>query len=188
MLLKNTTVRGPVKKQEFIFTTSISSFNPQREKRLKRHSTLALKFLQFIEQIGNSRRSCKESVREMTKEKIDISQSDTVTLTSGSKDVKNVVINRVSHRGSATQVTIRIKFSVDKKFGHVKSVQNLLLHVESRVIIERVTTAPNWISGISMVAKGKEDFRLIVNMTGANKAINRDYYCLPLLEEMKVKL
>jgi hypothetical protein len=60
--------------------------------------------------------------------------------------------------------------------------------MEARGIIERVTKAPEWISGMSAVAKGKDDFRLVVNMLGPNKAIDREYYRLPLLEEMKVKL
>lgn len=40
---------------------------------------------------------------------------------------------------------------------------------------------------MSPVAKGNDDFRLIVNVRGLNKAINREYCRLPLLEEMKVK-
>ncbi|XP_062541995.1 uncharacterized protein K02A2.6-like [Armigeres subalbatus] len=95
---------------------------------------------------------------------------------------------------------IRIKFSVDKKVSPVKNAyynvpaafrdgaRNRVLDMENRGIIERVTKAPNWISGMSAVAKGKDDFRLVVNMRGPNKAINREYYRLPLLEEMKVKL
>lgn len=57
-----------------------------------------------------------------------------------------------------------------------------------RGIIEKVTSAPNWISGMSAVAKGSNDFRLVVNMRAPNRAINREYYRLPLLDEMRVKL
>lgn len=41
---------------------------------------------------------------------------------------------------------------------------------------------------MSAVAKGKDDFRLVVNMRGPNKAIKREYFRLPLFHEMKVKL
>ncbi|XP_065081990.1 uncharacterized protein K02A2.6-like [Ochlerotatus camptorhynchus] len=95
---------------------------------------------------------------------------------------------------------IKIKFSVDKRVVPVKNAyynvpaayregaRIRLQEMETRGIIERVTKAPEWISGMSAVAKGKDDFRLVVNMRGPNKAINREYYRLPLIEEMKVKL
>lgn len=95
---------------------------------------------------------------------------------------------------------IKIKFSVDRSVVPVRNAyynvpaafregaRNRLLEMEARGIIERVTKAPEWISGMSAVAKGKDDFRLVVNMRGPNKAIKREYYRLPLLEEMKVKL
>lgn len=60
--------------------------------------------------------------------------------------------------------------------------------MEAQGIIEKVTSAPGWISGMSAVAKGRNDFRLVVNMRAPNRAINREYFRLPLLEEMKVKL
>lgn len=60
--------------------------------------------------------------------------------------------------------------------------------MEARGIIEKVTSAPNWISGMSAVSKGKNDFRLVVNMRAPNRAINREYFRLPIIEEMKVKL
>ncbi|XP_055522994.1 uncharacterized protein K02A2.6-like [Wyeomyia smithii] len=41
---------------------------------------------------------------------------------------------------------------------------------------------------MSAVAKGKGDFRLVVNMRAPNRAIKREYYRLPTLEEMKIKL
>lgn len=55
-------------------------------------------------------------------------------------------------------------------------------------IIERVFVAPRWISGLSAVPKGKGDFRLVVNMRGPNRAIRRQYYRMPRLDEMKTKL
>ncbi|XP_058449085.1 uncharacterized protein K02A2.6-like [Malaya genurostris] len=60
--------------------------------------------------------------------------------------------------------------------------------MEARGIIERVTKAPEWISGMSAVPKGKNDFRLVVNMRAPNKAIKREYYRMPLIDEMRVKL
>ncbi|XP_055614289.1 uncharacterized protein K02A2.6-like [Uranotaenia lowii] len=95
---------------------------------------------------------------------------------------------------------VKIKFSVDRSFAPIKNAyynvpaafregaRKRLQEMETRGIIERVTKAPDWISGMSAVAKGKDDFRLVVNMRGPNKAINREYYRLPLLEEMKIKL
>lgn len=95
---------------------------------------------------------------------------------------------------------VRVKFSVDKTVPPTKnayynvpaayreSARARLAEMESRGIIERVTTAPDWISGMSAVAKGKGDFRLVVNMRAPNRAIKREYYRLPLLDEMKVKL
>lgn len=49
-------------------------------------------------------------------------------------------------------------------------------------IIERVERAPRWISGMSAVPKGKQDFMLVV------KAIRRQFHLLPRMEEMKRKL
>lgn len=95
---------------------------------------------------------------------------------------------------------IKIKFSVDKTVPPVKNAyynvpaayreaaRRRLEDMESRGIIEKVTTAPTWISGMSAVAKGKDDFRLVVNMRAPNRAINREYFRLPLIEEMKIKL
>lgn len=95
---------------------------------------------------------------------------------------------------------LRIKFSIDETVPPVRNAyynvpaafreaaKNRLAEMESQGIIEKVTTASNWISGMSAVAKGKDDFRLVVNMRGPNRAINREYFRLPLLEEMKMKL
>lgn len=55
-------------------------------------------------------------------------------------------------------------------------------------IIERVTRAPRWISGMMAIPKGKLDFRLVVSMIGPNKAILRCYYHLTTPEEIRVKL
>lgn len=95
---------------------------------------------------------------------------------------------------------VKIRFSVDKSIpptrnayynipaAYREGARRRLLEMEESGIIERVTTAPEWISGMSAVAKGKDDFRLVVNMRAPNKAIKREYFRLPILEEMKVKL
>ncbi|XP_055622970.1 uncharacterized protein LOC129766460 [Toxorhynchites rutilus septentrionalis] len=95
---------------------------------------------------------------------------------------------------------IKVKFSVNKSVVPVKNAyynvpaafregaRKRLQEMENLGIIERVTKAPEWISGMSTVAKGKDDFRLVVNMRGPNKAINREYYRLPLIDEMKTIL
>lgn len=44
-----------------------------------------------------------------------------------------------------------------------------LQRMEAEDIIEKVTTAPKWISGMSAVPKGKDDFRLVINMMGPTK-------------------
>lgn len=60
--------------------------------------------------------------------------------------------------------------------------------MEAEGIIEKVTRAPRWISGMSAVPKGKDDFRLVINMIGPNRAICRRFYKMPTMEEIKVKL
>lgn len=95
---------------------------------------------------------------------------------------------------------IKIKFSIDETVPPVRNAyfnvpaayreaaKARLAEMEARGIIERVETAPNWISGMSAVAKGKNDFRLVVNMRAPNKAIKREYFRLPVIDELKLKL
>lgn len=95
---------------------------------------------------------------------------------------------------------VKVKFSVDETVPPVRNAyfnvpaafreaaKQRLNEMERQNIIEKVTTAPNWISGMSAVAKSNGDFRLVVNMRAPNKAINREYFRLPLVEEMKVIL
>lgn len=93
-----------------------------------------------------------------------------------------------------------VDFSIDES---VPKTKNAYYHVpaayaqrarhrindmQTQGIIEEVTTAPRWISGMSAVPKGKADFRLVVNMRGPNKAIRRQYYPLPMLEDIQTKL
>lgn len=60
--------------------------------------------------------------------------------------------------------------------------------MEKSGIIERVRTAPRWLSGMAAVPKGKDDFRLVINMKGPNRAIKREYHAMPRIEEMRTKL
>lgn len=63
-----------------------------------------------------------------------------------------------------------------------------LRQMEAQGIIERVLIAPRWISGLSAVPKGKDDFRLVVNMVGPNRAIRRRYYKMPTMENIRARL
>lgn len=95
---------------------------------------------------------------------------------------------------------VKVKFSVDKQVppernayynvpaAYREGARHRLEEMEARGIIERVHGAPTWISGMSAVPKGKNDFRLVVNMRSPNKAIKREYFRLPLLDEIKIKL
>jgi hypothetical protein len=60
--------------------------------------------------------------------------------------------------------------------------------MKEQKVIEDVRHAPNWISGMSLVPKGDDDFRLVVNMRGPNRAIKRAFHRLPTIEEMRCKL
>ena len=84
---------------------------------------------------------------------------------------------------------VRIRFSVDASVPPEKNAyynvpaayrdaaRMRLEDMEAKGIIERVVKAPEWISGMSAVPKGKNDFRLVVNMRAPNKAIKRE--CFP---------
>ncbi|XP_058814309.1 uncharacterized protein LOC131678289 [Topomyia yanbarensis] len=95
---------------------------------------------------------------------------------------------------------VKVRFSIDETIPPVRNAyfnvpaayreaaKSRLTEMEARGIIEKVETAPNWISGMSAVAKGKNDFRLVVNMRAPNRAIKREYFRLPLVDEIKLKL
>lgn len=95
---------------------------------------------------------------------------------------------------------VKVRFSVDASIPPEKNAyynvpaafreaaRRRLEDMEASGIIERVTKAPEWISGMSAVPKGKNDFRLVVNMRAPNKAIKREYYRMPLVDEIKIKL
>lgn len=63
-----------------------------------------------------------------------------------------------------------------------------LKKMEAQGFIEKVTSAPRWISGLSAVPKGNDDFRLVVNMVGPNRAIRRRFYKMPTMEHIRTKL
>lgn len=81
---------------------------------------------------------------------------------------------------------VKVTFSVDDSIPPVRNAyynipaayregaRQRLEEMEAKGIIERVTKAPQWISGMSAVPKGKEDFRLVVNMRAPNKAIKQN--------------
>lgn len=93
-----------------------------------------------------------------------------------------------------------VEFEVDKSVAPTKHAyyhipaaysgraKERLDDMEAQDIIEKVEKAPRWISGMSAVPKGKDDFRLVVNMKGPNKAIRRQFHHIPTFEEMKRKL
>jgi RNase H-like domain found in reverse transcriptase/Reverse transcriptase (RNA-dependent DNA polymerase) len=95
---------------------------------------------------------------------------------------------------------VAIHFEVDK---NVPPTQNAYYNVpaafrqrararledmEAQDIIEEVPQPPRWISGMSLVPKGKFDFRLVVNMRGPNRAILRAYHPLPTIDDIRYKL
>lgn len=64
-----------------------------------------------------------------------------------------------------------------------------LRDMEAQGIIEKYDGPSTWLSGMSAVPKGKHgDFRLVVNMKAPNKAIKRQYYTLPTIDSLRVKL
>lgn len=60
-----------------------------------------------------------------------------------------------------------------------------LLKMEREGIIEKFDGAPKWISGLNVVMKGPNDFRLTLNMKKANQAIMRPFYRIPTLEDIR---
>ncbi|XP_062538450.1 uncharacterized protein LOC134206739 [Armigeres subalbatus] len=95
---------------------------------------------------------------------------------------------------------VKVKFSVDESISPVRNAyynipaayrdgaRQRLEEMETRGIIEKVSTATQWISGMSAVPKGNKDFRLVVNMRAPNKAIKREYFRMPSIDEMRIKL
>lgn len=55
-------------------------------------------------------------------------------------------------------------------------------------IIEPINEAPTWVSGLNVVMKGRDDFRLTLNMKKANRAIRRPFHALPALESIRTRV
>lgn len=60
-----------------------------------------------------------------------------------------------------------------------------LLKMEREGIIEKVKGTPEWLSGLNIVMKGPNDFRLTLNMKKPNQAIIRPFYRIPTLEDIR---
>ena len=87
---------------------------------------------------------------------------------------------------SSVEPSVRAYVNIPEAY-KIKAVERLR-KMERQGIIEKVEKAPRWISGLSAVPKGKDDFRLVVNMVGPNRAIRRRFYKMPTLESIRVKL
>lgn len=82
--------------------------------------------------------------------------------------------------------TVRAFVSIPEAYR--KKAAERLHDMERKGIIERVKEAPRWMSGLSAVPKGPDDFRLVVNMVGPNRAIRRRFYKMPTIESIKARL
>jgi Reverse transcriptase (RNA-dependent DNA polymerase) len=60
--------------------------------------------------------------------------------------------------------------------------------MERTGIIEKAEAQSKWMSGLSAVPKGHNDFRLVVNMRGPNRAIRRRLHYMPRMEHIRTKL
>lgn len=75
-----------------------------------------------------------------------------------------------------------------KAYVNIPEAVERLRRMERQGIVEKVRSAPRWVSGLSAVPKGNDDFRLVVNMVGPNRAIRRRFYKMPTMEAIKAKL
>lgn len=55
-------------------------------------------------------------------------------------------------------------------------------------IIEVAPEDSEWLSGLNVVPKGSDDFRLVLNMRRANQAIRRPYIRIPTLEDIRASI
>jgi transposase InsO family protein len=55
-------------------------------------------------------------------------------------------------------------------------------------IIEKAPNTKSFVSPMNVVAKGRDDFRIVVDMREANKAIQRKYHPLPVMENLFQRL
>lgn len=69
-----------------------------------------------------------------------------------------------------------------------KQVNERLQEMEQQGIIEEAGEAPDWVAPMEVVMKGANDFRIVIDMREANKAIKRQPYPIPTIEQYRVKL
>lgn len=94
----------------------------------------------------------------------------------------------------------RVKFEIDetvtpKRRLHYRvpvsleaQVNERLTEMERQGIIERAEESPEWVAPMEVVMKGANDFRIVIDMREANKAIKRQPYPIPTIEQYRVKL
>lgn len=110
-------------------------------------------------------------------------------------------VNRVQEVKEFPAITLPpVKFDVDdsvvtkqRSYQRIpvaleKPVQERLDEMERMGIIERAPRAPKYLAPMEVVPKGKTDFRIVIDMREANKAIKRVPYPMPTLENFKTKL
>lgn len=68
------------------------------------------------------------------------------------------------------------------------SVNQRLMELQARDIIEDAPGSPRWLSGMGIVKKGDGDYRIVINMRGPNTAILREPYPLPSVEKLTPQL
>lgn len=93
-----------------------------------------------------------------------------------------------------------VKFEIDetvtpKKRLHYRvpasledQVNERLSEMEQQGIIEKTKGAPEWVAPMEVVMKGANDFRIVFDMREANKAIKRQPFPIPTIEQYRVKL
>lgn len=67
-------------------------------------------------------------------------------------------------------------------------VRARLREMEEKGVIERAPDTKSFVNPMNVVAKGKNDFRIVIDMREANKAIKRKYHPLPTIENLFAKL
>lgn len=126
---------------------------------------------------------------------------DVLCLGLPSKRKTTARINKICHARDFPKLKgVKVKIPVDKSIQPViQKLRRLPLAVLGKVeerlrellesgIIEKVDKPTEWISPMVIVIKDSGDIRLCLDMRQVNKAIKRETYPLPTLEEMRVKL
>ena len=76
----------------------------------------------------------------------------------------------------------RVPYHLREKLG------NKLDELESLDIIEKVNGPTEWLSPVVCVPKGNDDIRLCVDMRVANRAVKRERYPIPTVDEVLQEL